>query len=336
MRCLDQTLVYMLIFAAIVGLATIAIVVLPARRHGARDGARDVVAAGILAAVPGSSPIRPSTLLPKLSGLIAGPSAMPDPIVPSPRPSDPTSSSSRLPTDPLDLRPPEQDGDPIAQPTNPLIRGKGPEVDYLAGEPSVDAATGFATRRAWDDVFRHEEHQFARYGHPVTVLLAELEGLDSLASLLGQDAADRLIVPVATAMRRSAREADFLARTGHARFAALLPETDEVAAINYAERVCSACDLWLEAGGVGVRLAIGWAQPVAGGSLSDAMCIAYDRMNANRHRKLPRPAPSTAVPPSTEEDPSTGTGNRNLRDGSWTRGFTRINRDRGGHTGDAA
>ncbi|MGD0123053.1 MAG: GGDEF domain-containing protein [Candidatus Limnocylindrales bacterium] len=177
-------------------------------------------------------------------------------------------------------------------------------------EPRVDPVTGFATRRAWNEVFNHEEHRFARYGGSVTLIVVELDGLDALASILGQDAADRLIPPVAAAMRRSARISDFLARTGHARFVALLPETDEVAAINYAERVCSACDLWLEAGGVSVRLAVGWAQPIAGGCLADAMRVAEDRMNLDRHRQFLRSAAPTAVPIIGEKDSVAPEGNQ--------------------------
>jgi diguanylate cyclase (GGDEF)-like protein len=214
-------------------------------------------------------------------------------------------SISRLPSVPsVPWTVPRGQG-PKAEPTTAALvqRDGRPEADDDAvDEPLGDPETGFATRRAWDEVFRHEEHRFARYGSPVTLLVAELEGLDSLTSILGQDAADRLIPPVAAAMRRNARSADFLARTGHARFVALLPETDEVAAINYAERVCSACDMWLEAGGVGVRLAVGWAQPIAGGRLSDAMRVADDRMNADRHRQFPRAAPSPAVPVVDDED----------------------------------
>lgn len=181
-------------------------------------------------------------------------------------------------------------------------RDGGPGADGEAAEgPLVDAATGLATQRAWDEVFRYEERRFARYGRPVTILVAELEGLDALASLVGQDATDRLIPPVAGAMRRSARASDFLARSGHARFMALLPETDEVSAINYAERVRSACDLWLEAGGVGVRLALGWAQPIAGGRLADAVHLADDRMYLDWRRQLRRSEPATATPAVHDE-----------------------------------
>ena len=44
----------------------------------------------------------------------------------------------------------------------------------------------------------------------------------------------------------------------------LLPETDEVQAINYVERVRAECDRWLAAGAVSMRLAIGWASPAPG------------------------------------------------------------------------
>lgn len=189
--------------------------------------------------------------------------------------------------------------DPKAESTiHALVHGEAePETETDSpDEPLVDAATGFATRRAWDEAFRNEEHRLARYGRSVTLLVAELDGLDALAARLGQGAADRLIPPVAAAMRRNARAADVLARTGHTRFVALLPETDEVAAINYVERVRSACDMWLEAGAVAVRLAVGWAQPTVGGRLADALRLADDRMNADRRRQgRAAPPPAAAV-----------------------------------------
>ena len=47
---------------------------------------------------------------------------------------------------------------------------------------------------------------------------------------------------IAEAFRREARSSDSVARIGNARFAALLPETDEIRAINYGERVRLVCD----------------------------------------------------------------------------------------------
>ena len=299
---MDQTFVLSALAAtALASLAAVARYAPAIRRRATASGVPELVLDPVPAAVPASSSTAPSRIL--VDGGPADPAA--------------AASGPAVPVPPPGRWAPAQGGAPMA-------------------EPADDLPTGFANRRGWDEVFRYEEHRFARYGSPVTVLLAELEGLDALASVLGQDAADRLILPVATAMRRSARAADFLARTGHARFAALLPETDEVAAVNYVERVCAACDLWLEASGVGVRLAIGWAQANAGGSLSDAMCVAYDRMNADRHLRRSRLPPSKAVPSSKDRYPPAGAGNQGLPDGPSASGLSLFNRERGGHAGGAA
>jgi diguanylate cyclase (GGDEF)-like protein len=203
-------------------------------------------------------------------------------------------------------------------------------------EPLVDPATGLATRRGWDEVFLYEEHRFARYGNSVTILLGELDGIDALASMLGQDAADRIVAAVAAEMRRSARDADFLARTGHARFAALLPETDEVAAVNYSERVCNSCDLWLEAVGVGVRLVMGWAEATAGGSLSDAMCVAYDRMNADRRLRRPRRTENAGIAAPRKIRAAAGIRSESRRDRPAQVGLSVVLKDSAGHAGGAA
>ena len=68
------------------------------------------------------------------------------------------------------------------------------------------------------------------------------------------------------------------------RFGLLLPETDEIQAINLVERIRSACDLWLQAGAVAMRLSIGWASPPIGGDLADALREAEERMYREQHR----------------------------------------------------
>jgi GGDEF domain-containing protein len=85
-------------------------------------------------------------------------------------------------------------------------------------------------------------------------------------------------------MRRLARRTDKVAHVGGGRFLVLLPETDEVAAINYVERVRVACERWLESGAVALHLSIGWASPTAVGELDTAMRAAEERMYAERRR----------------------------------------------------
>jgi hypothetical protein len=64
----------------------------------------------------------------------------------------------------------------------------------------------------------------------------------------------------------------------------LLPETDEIQAINYVERVRGECDRWLDAGAVSLRLSVGWASPSAVGELDTALRAAEERMYAERRR----------------------------------------------------
>jgi diguanylate cyclase (GGDEF)-like protein len=168
-------------------------------------------------------------------------------------------------------------------------RGQDAEHDDagLGASPDTvqtDAVTGFDGPATWAKRLTEENARVQRYGRPATVVLIELAGVDRLAERLGPAAANRLIPPVAMTMRRQARSADSLARLGPTRFAALLPDTDEVKAINYIERVRSACDVWLEAGAVSLRLSIGWAEINANQAVDPAIQAAEQRLNIERHR----------------------------------------------------
>jgi diguanylate cyclase (GGDEF)-like protein len=204
------------------------------------------------------------------------------------------------------ILPPHED--PRAESTIRAFAGGLQAQDADDKETSVAPRTGFATRRAWSETFRHEAHRLARYGCRVTVAVMEIEGLDSVAPTVGQGAADRFIPPLAAVMVQNTRAADVLARIGPRRFVALLPETDEVAAINYVERVRCACDMWMEARGLVGRMAIGWAQPSVGGSLADVLGLTDHRVDADRHRQGFGAPPATAVPLTHDEEfrPSRG------------------------------
>jgi len=156
-----------------------------------------------------------------------------------------------------------------------------------ATAPPLDPETGFDLSPVWARWLEEEEARVRRYRRSATVVIVEVEGLDRLVERFGAEAAGRLIPPVATTMRRHARETDRLARLGAVRFGALLPETDEISAINYVERIRMACDTWLEAGGVAARLAIGWAEANNGRTMDAALMSAEDRLNADRrHERL--------------------------------------------------
>jgi len=164
---------------------------------------------------------------------------------------------------------------------------RGSWLIAAAGEPPLDPQTGLDVEASWSRWLTEEEARIRRFHHPATVVLIDLAGFDRLSDRLGREVADRLIPPVATTMRRYSRETDHVARLGPTRFAALLPETDEIQAINFVERIRAACDVWLAAGAVALRLTIGWAEMGADRSAAVAVPEAEQRLFADRGRSRP-------------------------------------------------
>ncbi len=156
---------------------------------------------------------------------------------------------------------------------------EGPSPD-----PYIDPLTGLDTLLAWERTLAEESARFVRYRRPVSVVVAELDGLTRLVDRFGADPARRVLPAVAAALRTTARRTDRVAHVGNGRFLILLPETDEIQAINYVERVRAACEKWLEAGAVALRLTVGWASPSAAGDLDTALRSAEERMYAERRR----------------------------------------------------
>ena len=179
-----------------------------------------------------------------------------------------------------------------AQPVGPGAPFTAGVDSRVAASPKVgpaeaaakDPETGLELAGAWANWLAEEGARVDRYGHPATIVLVELAGVDRLAEKLGQEAADRLIPPISTTMRRLARASDNLARLGRSRFGVLLTETDEILAINYIERVRSACDVWLESGAVALRLSIGWAEVGPKQPVDVAIKAAEARLNEERQR----------------------------------------------------
>jgi diguanylate cyclase (GGDEF)-like protein len=146
----------------------------------------------------------------------------------------------------------------------------------------TDPETGFDLPATWARWLDEEDARVRRYRRSATLVLVEIENLERLVERLGSDTVGRLVPPVALNLRRHARETDRLARLAVGRFGVLLPETDEIQAINYVERIRGACDAWLEAGGVASRLLIGWAEANNSRSVQVAVQAAEDRLNADR------------------------------------------------------
>jgi diguanylate cyclase (GGDEF)-like protein len=175
-----------------------------------------------------------------------------------------------------------------------------PVFEPMPSPNRTDPLTGMLLPAEWNRILFDEDARIHRYGRPATVVLVELDGLDRLVAILGQEAGDRILPAVADSLSRHARGADHVARLGPGRFGILLPETGEVEAVNYVERVRAVCELWLESGAIALRLAIGWASPAVDTSLIDAFNEAQERMFVEMRRGARRGSAVAADgPPST-------------------------------------
>jgi diguanylate cyclase (GGDEF)-like protein len=164
-----------------------------------------------------------------------------------------------------------------------LPEAEDPEPSTTPAWPRPVATPESAAARiedpaTWARTVREESARVARFGHPVTVVMAELPHLDVLADRLGRDVADRVVSMTARLLVTESRAVDCVARLGDARFGILILETDEMAAGSFVERVRAAADTWLVSAGLSIRLSLGWASPVEGGDVMAAASIAQQRM----------------------------------------------------------
>jgi diguanylate cyclase (GGDEF)-like protein len=191
--------------------------------------------------------------------------------------------------------PPSQDSDAsqpwfAAPPSDGSSNGSpraAAHLQRITVERPSEALPAMGSASTWAAWLDEETARTVRYQRPVTIVLAELAGLDRLADRVGSAAADRLIPPVASTIRRHARAADRLARLSTTRFGILLVETDEVSAINYIERIRSNCDVWLAAGAVSLRLSVGWAQIRPDRTIEASVHEAEQRLFDDRRRTEP-------------------------------------------------
>lgn len=108
------------------------------------------------------------------------------------------------------------------------------KLDQLAG---TDALTGAWNRRQFDDVVEREIDRSKRHGHPVSLLLLDLDLFKRINDDFGHAKGDQVLQQVADCIRGELRKSDSLTRWGGEEFMILMPDTGMSSAIVLAERV---------------------------------------------------------------------------------------------------
>jgi diguanylate cyclase (GGDEF)-like protein len=143
-----------------------------------------------------------------------------------------------------------------------MAESLGTETSGLP-EPAgwTDLLTGLEGPEFWRKLVISEVARSTRYKRPMTIVLLDVDGMDAILRVWGVDVAHHTLRETAQCLRRMARTSDHLTRIGPSRFGILLTETDEIAAINFVERIRSAGPKSVPRTADLVRFVFGWASP---------------------------------------------------------------------------
>jgi diguanylate cyclase (GGDEF)-like protein/putative nucleotidyltransferase with HDIG domain len=110
-------------------------------------------------------------------------------------------------------------------------------ADRLAEASRVDPLTGLLNRRAFEEMLNFEIERSRRTGRPLSLIVAEMDGMGRLNAERGHGAGDAALKQVGQHMSKWKRRIDSAGRIGGEKFGILLPETDEHGAFLVAERL---------------------------------------------------------------------------------------------------
>lgn len=103
----------------------------------------------------------------------------------------------------------------------------------------TDPLTGLYNLRYFQSFLDDEFKIARRYGHPISLLVLDLDHFKRVNDRFGHPAGDNVLREFAKIMRQIVRESDVVARTGGEEFAVILPRADRTQADEFARRILS-------------------------------------------------------------------------------------------------
>ncbi|MGH1463407.1 MAG: diguanylate cyclase [Neptuniibacter sp.] len=109
--------------------------------------------------------------------------------------------------------------------------------EKLIQQAETDPLTGVLNRRAFANRAHKEIERARRYKRPISVILLDLDHFKQVNDKFGHLYGDKVLVEFAALINPCLRTIDCLSRHGGEEFLILLPETDELEAVQIAERL---------------------------------------------------------------------------------------------------
>jgi RNA polymerase sigma-B factor len=131
-----------------------------------------------------------------------------------------------------------------------LLRKRMEEQNRLIEEQTVvDPQTRLYNRKYFDNRLEEELSRGSRHGHPVALLLVNLEGFEQVSKAYGTIKAEETIQNAARLLLGKVRRVDIVTRIGAESFAVILPHTGAQISV-VEERVAEAMGEWLAEAGL--------------------------------------------------------------------------------------
>lgn len=157
----------------------------------------------------------------------------------------------------------------------------------------LDGLTLAHNRRHFDKRLKEEMERHARYSHPISLLMLDIDHFKVINDTYGHQAGDTVLKEIAALLRSSLRTTDYVARYGGEEFAVILPHTPEEQAGPLAERLRETVANYTfmhDTTRIPVTISIGFAalaatQDTSSGSiLHDADMALYNAKGAGRNK----------------------------------------------------
>ncbi|MBL8629725.1 MAG: sensor domain-containing diguanylate cyclase [Rhodospirillaceae bacterium] len=170
----------------------------------------------------------------------------------------------------------------------------------LRAQAGTDPLTGVPNRRSFEAAARREVERARRYAKPFAVIALDIDFFKKVNDTHGHDIGDIVLKDMTKVCLTQLRLTDVLARLGGEEFAALLPETDIIAATKLAERLRVAVaskPIATPKGPIAITVSLGVAQYAPNeGSIESALKRAdealYEAKNTGRDRVVVAKLPS--------------------------------------------
>ncbi|MEO5333377.1 MAG: diguanylate cyclase [Magnetococcus sp. YQC-5] len=101
----------------------------------------------------------------------------------------------------------------------------------------TDRLTQLYNRLRLDEAFRCEVARSRRYGHPLSVILFDVDHFKSVNDTHGHQVGDQVLIHMAQVLKSNVRQSDIPGRWGGEEFLVICPETDESGVFSLAEKL---------------------------------------------------------------------------------------------------